>query len=254
MVLVFLSTGMAAAKTAERITVFAAASMKTALDEIGTRFEERFGTEVVVSFGSSAAMARQIGLGAPVDVFISANGIWMDDLEKRGLIDPETRHDLVSNSLVLVTARQAIEPLDDLRDLADVLGEDRLALGQVNAVPAGIYAREALDFLGLWPGVSHQVVQADNVRAVHGFVRSGAVAFGIVYASDIASEDAVQILAHIPQQTHSPIRYPAAVVAGRQSKDAAEFINYLRSTEARTVFLRQGFAPIEDSTDKLLGQ
>ena len=232
-----------AAAEAEQITVFAAASMANALAEIETAFEAATGHDLVVSLAGSSALARQIQQGAPADVFISASADWMDRVEADGLIEAGSRFDLLGNAIVLVAFGAEAEPVEispDL-DLAGLLGDGRLAMALVDAVPAGVYGKAALESLGLWDDVEGLVAQADNVRAALAFVATGEAPYGIVYATDAAAEDKVTIVGAFPPGTHPPIVYPAADLAGRDIPAEAEFLDYLRGPEARAAFERQGF-------------
>lgn len=232
-----------AAAGAERFVVFAAASLANALADIEPRFEAATGHEMVVSLAGSSALARQIQQGAPADVFISASPEWMDALEADGLIEKGTRVDLLGNSLVLIAAadRAAKVEIGPTLDLAGLLGGGRLAVALVGSVPAGVYAKAALESLGLWRSVAAQTAQADNVRAALAFVATGAAPYGIVYATDAMAEDRVAIVGVFPENTHPPIVYPAAEVAGRDGAADALFLEYLRGPEARAAFERQGF-------------
>jgi molybdate transport system substrate-binding protein len=228
---------------AEEITVFAAASMTNALSEIEAGFEAETGHDLVVSLAGSSALARQIQQGAPADIFISASSDWMDTIEADGLIEDGSRFDLVGNSIVLVAFGTEAGPVEigpDL-DLAGLLGDGRLAMALVDAVPAGVYGKAALESLGLWDGVEARVAQADNVRAALAFVATGEAPYGIVYATDAAAEDNVRIIGTFPADTHTPIVYPAADLANRDVPAEAEFLDYLRGPEARAAFERQGF-------------
>jgi molybdate transport system substrate-binding protein len=228
---------------AEEITVFAAASMTNALSEIEAGFEAATGHDLVVSLAGSSALARQIQQGAPADIFISASSDWMDTIEADGLIEDGSRFDLVGNSIVLVAFGPEAGPVEigpDL-DLAGLLGDGRLAMALVDAVPAGVYGKAALESLGLWDGVEARVAQADNVRAALAFVATGEAPYGIVYATDAAAEHNVRIIGTFPADTHTPIVYPAADLANRDVPAEAEFLDYLRGPEARAAFERQGF-------------
>lgn len=228
---------------ADEITVFAAASMTTALTEIETEFEAATGHELVVSFAGSSTLARQIQQGAPADIFISANPGWMDMLAADGLVEDGTRFDLLSNSIVLIAADANAAPVD-IRpgmDLAGLLEGGRLAMALVDAVPAGIYGKASLETLGLWDGIAGQVAQADNVRAALAFVAAGEAPYGIVYATDAAAEDRVTVVGTFPADTHPPIVYPAADLANRDGPAEAAFLVYLRGAQARATFERQGF-------------
>lgn len=218
------------------VTVFAASSLKTALDEIAETYEAATGQEVALSFAGSSVLARQIQLGAPADIFVSANEAWMDVLADDGTIRAESRVDIVGNRLVLV-GPGAVEP----GDIAAALAEGRVAMALVDAVPAGIYGKAALEALGLWATVATRVVQADNVRAALAFVALGEVPLGIVYATDAAVEPRVSVIATFPADTHPPIRYPAALTADARA-EASDFLAYLTGVEARAIFDRLGFA------------
>jgi molybdate transport system substrate-binding protein len=228
---------------ADTITVFAAASMTNAMAEIEERFEAATGHDLVVSLAGSSALARQIQQGAPADVFISANPDWMDALEADGLLEAGTRLDLLSNSLALIahgTDAEAVEIGPDL-DLAGLLGDGHLAMALVDAVPAGVYGKAALESLGLWDDVEAQVAQSDNVRTALALVALGEASFGIVYSTDAVAEDNVTVVGTFPADTHPPILYPAAALANRDVPAVAEFLEYLRGPEAREAFERQGF-------------
>ena len=227
---------------AERLTVFAAASLKGALDEIAAAFNDRSDHRAVVSFAGSSALARQIEAGAPADVFISANTAWMDRLEERSLIRSETRIDLLGNRLVLVAHGQDPEPLElePGVDLAARLGDQRLAMALVEAVPAGIYGKEALQSLGVWGDVAPRVAQASNVRGALALVALGEASYGVVYATDAAAEDAVSVVGTFPRNSHQPIVYPAAQTSSAPPA-AARFMEFLQSPPAAAIFERHGF-------------
>lgn len=223
------------------VTVFAAASLKTALDEVAEAWTEASGVPVILSYGGSPALARQIAEGAPADVFLSASEQWMDDLAARALIRPGSRHDLLGNRLILVGSADA-QPvtLDAGLDLAGLLAGGKLSMAFVASVPAGQYGKEALENLGLWASVEAQVVQSDNVRAALKLVALGEAPYGVVYASDAVAEAGVAVVATFPDDSHRPIVYPAAltVTAGPQ---AEAFLQHLASAEARAVFAANGF-------------
>ncbi|ROU00119.1 molybdate ABC transporter substrate-binding protein [Histidinibacterium lentulum] len=233
---------------AEEITVFAASSLTDAMAEIEERFEAATGHDLVVSLAGSSALARQIQQGAPADIFISASPDWMDALQADGLLEPGTRFDLLENSIVLITSEGGMEPVDigPGFDLGAMIGDGPLAMALVDAVPAGIYGKAALESLGLWADVSGRVAQADNVRAALAFVSAGEAPFGIVYATDALAEETVSVVGRFPKDTHPPIVYPVAEVANRDSESAAAFMDYLRGSEAREVFERQGFVVLPD--------
>lgn len=240
-----LLPGMAAA---ERVTVFAAASTRTALDEIAAGFEAETGHEVTLSFAGSSALARQIERAAPADIFISAHPDWMDHLEKAGLIEPASRVDLLGNRLVIVAHGSAAPvTIGPSMDLAAMLGEGRLAMALVEAVPAGIYGRAALEHFGLWDDVASRVAQADNVRGALALVALGEAPLGIVYATDAAAEPRVTAIGTFPEDSHPPIRYPAARVAGRDSAAADAFLAHLAGPGACASFEAEGFAVLAEA-------
>ena len=235
------------AANADALTVFAASSLKESLEEIAQNFEAETGHQITLSFAGSSALARQIEFGAPADVFISASSDWMDYLDDRGLIDPESRLDLLSNQLVVIGAADAT-PLDlgDTDALADRLQNGRLAMALTEAVPAGIYGKQALEKLGLWKGVSEQIAQTDSARAALALVAIGAAPLGVVYRTDARAEPKVDVVAAIPPDTHAPIRYPAALVTASDSPAAQRLLDYLGSPTADKVFERNGFVLSED--------
>ncbi|MFV0333596.1 MAG: molybdate ABC transporter substrate-binding protein [Tropicimonas sp.] len=241
-----LSTFAPALATADEIVVFAAASMTNAMAEIEERFEAASDHDVVVSLAGSSALARQIQQGAPADIFISANPGWMDTLEEENFVEEGTRFDLLNNSIVLIrsgTDAEAVEITPDL-DLAGLLDGGRLAMALVDAVPAGIYGKAALESLGLWDDVEASVAQSDNVRAALALVATGEAPYGIVYATDAVAEDNVTVIGTFPAETHPPIVYPAADLASRDTEAESEFLDYLRGPEAREAFERQGFVVV----------
>ncbi|MEZ5810521.1 MAG: molybdate ABC transporter substrate-binding protein [Rhizobiaceae bacterium] len=241
------TAAMPFAAAADEITVFAAASTASAMAEIEKRFEAASGHDVVVSLAGSSALARQIQHGAPADIFISANPDWMDALERDGLVEAGTRFDLLSNSIVLVASGTGVPPVEigpDM-DLAGLLGGGHLAMALVDAVPAGIYGKAALQSLGLWDDVKARVAQTDNVRAALALVATGEAAYGVVYATDAVAEDRVTVVGTFAADTHPPIVYPAADLANRDFAAEAEFLEYLRGPEAREAFERQGFSVVQ---------
>ena len=239
-----LLAAMASPAAADEVTVFAAASLADALAEVEAGFEAATGHAVTVVAAGSSALARQIREGAPADVFVSASTDWMDAVEADGLVEPGTRVDLLGNRLVLVAAGTGAAPVDigPGLDLAALLGDGRLAMALVDAVPAGVYGKAALETLGLWEAVEGQVAQADNVRAALAFVATGEAPFGIVYATDAVAEPRVSVVGTFPEDSHPPIIYPAAALAGRVGPAEAAFMAFLRGPEARAAFLRQGFS------------
>lgn len=226
------------------INVFAAASMKGALDEIGTAFKAKTGKGIVATYAATGTLAKQIEAAAPADVFISADETWMDELASKNLIKPDTRHDIAANTLVLVEARDA-NLNAKLDDLATALGDGKLALADVASVPAGKYAKAALDKLGQWSKVEKNVVMQDNVRGALALVAKGEAKLGVVYGSDVLAEPKVAVAATFSEDTHAPILYPAAVIAASQNADAAAFTAFLLGDEARAIFTKDGFTQVK---------
>lgn len=241
-----LTVGAARAPAADRtLTVFAAASLTDVLQEIGGAFTAGSGVPVRFSFAGSATLARQIEAGAPADVFVSADQQWMDYLQQRDLIRAGSRIDVAANALVLIAPADSRVTLSigPGFPIADALGpRGRLATGDTDTIPAGRYARAALQNLGVWDAIARRVVGADSVRAALNFVVRGEAALGAVYATDIRGVAAVREVARFPAGSHPPITYPAAVVHDA-GKDAARFAQFLRGAEARTLFNRYGFDP-----------
>jgi molybdate transport system substrate-binding protein len=230
---------------AETITVFAAASLREALDAQARRFESETGNKVVVSYAGSNALARQIEAGAPADVFVSADLDWMDYVEQRRLVAPDSRVNLLRGALVLVAPAKSGSSIKIAPGfaLAAAIGSGKLAMANPDSVPAGRYGKAALDALGVWSSVDQRVVRADNVRAALLLVARGEAAFGIVYRTDALAEPNVHIVDTFPESSHAPIIYPAARIAGREAKAPSAFLAFLGSTAARATWERYGFAP-----------
>lgn len=229
---------------ADEVVVFAAASLKTALDPIAAGFQDRTGNTVSVSYAGSNALAKQILEGAPADIFISASIEWMDEVEKGGEVADDTRTDLLGNRLVLV-AHDAAAPAVELNaqtDLTGMLDGGKLAMALVDAVPAGQYGRQSLEALGLWDTVEGSVAQADNVRAALALVSTGEAPYGIVYATDAAAEPAVHVVGTFPDDSHDPIVYPAALLKNAADEADRAFFDLLSAPESDAVFEAQGFA------------
>lgn len=226
------------------VTVFAAASLKNALDDAVKRYETKTGRKVVVSYAASSALAKQIEAGAPADIFFSADLDWMDALQKKTLIDVASRHTLLGNTLVLIAPKDSIVSLPMEKDLPllQALGPDgRLAMASVDSVPAGRYGKAALIYLGVWDAVAPRVAQADNVRAAQAFVAKGEAPLGIVYGTDARAEPAVRVVATFPAESHPEILYPVALLADAKP-GANDFLEFLLSPEAAPAFEAQGFS------------
>lgn len=228
------------------VTVFAAASMKNALEEIVTLWEAESGDNAVISFAGSSLLARQILQDAPADLYISANVQWMDEVEKAGRLLPGSRRDLVSNRLVLICSenRKTAINLRPGLDLAALVDGGKLAMALVDAVPAGQYGKAALQHLGLWEDLAPDVVQADNVRAALQYVATGEASYGIVYASDAVAEPRVFVAATFPATSHPPIRYPVAMLKQGYRTQTRSLLDFLRSNKAGKIFLKHGFSPL----------
>ena len=232
---------------AEEVTVFAAASMKTALDQVAEGFTAATGHQVLISYAGSNALAKQIIEGAPADVFVSAAQNWMDEVEKAGLVQPGKRQDLLGNSLVLVAhgkAAPAVEISKDL-DLGALLGEGKLSMALVDAVPAGQYGKAALESLGLWQAVEPAVAQSDNVRAALTLVSLGEAPYGVVYATDAVADDNVSVVGTFPADSHKPITYPVALLSGAKDAADAAFYEALSGEAAAAIFAAEGFTLLQ---------
>ncbi|WP_068301370.1 molybdate ABC transporter substrate-binding protein [Pararhodobacter sp. CCB-MM2] len=239
--LVLLSALLTTPALAEDFNVFAAASLADALGEAAEVYEGATGDHATLVFAGSSALARQIQAGAPADLFISANQSWMDALEGDSLIVADSRLDLLGNALVLIGHGEAAV-MPDPAALPGALGEGRLAMALIEAVPAGIYGKTAFESLGLWSAVEGQVAQADNVRAALALVATGEAPFGVVYATDAAADTGVSVVYTFPEGSHPPITYPAAVTSEASQPEAAgAFLDWLQSDEARAIFTRHGF-------------
>jgi molybdate transport system substrate-binding protein len=237
--LAFAVALLAGAAHAQATLVFAAASLKNALDEAAASYGKR----TVISYGASSTLARQIENGAPADVFLSADLEWMDYLENKGLLAPGTRRDLLGNRLVLIApAKQPVklQPAPGF-PLSTVLRNGRLAIADPQSVPAGKYAKAALQNLGVWNEVAGRLAPAENVRAALAFVARGEAPLGIVYATDAREEPRVVVAGVFPEGTHPAIVYPAALLRGARP-GAREFLDFLAGPQARAIFGKHGFA------------
>ncbi len=228
----------------EQIMVFAAASLKNALDDLDTAFSRATGVKVTASYEASSALARQIEQGAPTDVFISADLRWMDYAAEHKLIKPDTRLNLLGNKLVLIAPKDS--KLEKVAigqgfDIAKLAGDGRIAVADVKAVPAGLYAKAALEKLGSWTAAAPKLAQAENVRATLAFVARGETPVGIVYETDARIESKVKIIGTFPDDSYPPVTYPVAATATAKSM-AARYLDFLRSSTAKAIFERYGFS------------
>lgn len=232
---------------AAEVTVFAAASLTTALSRVSAAWGAETGHVVVISYAGSSALARQIQQGAPADIFISASTDWMDEVAASGDLRLETRRDILGNMLVLIAhgADAAPVTINNTLDLAGMLGDGRLAMALVNSVPAGMYGKAALTTLGLWDRVEPLVAQADNVRAALAFVARNEAPLGIVYATDAAVEDNVTIIGTFPAGSHPEITYPAGITSQSDNPAAAAFLDYLTSDTANAIWRGFGFRVLD---------
>jgi molybdate transport system substrate-binding protein len=226
------------------VTIFAAASMKNAIDDIDAAFTKATGIKAVASLAASSALAKQIEQGAPADVFASADLDWMDYLEKKNLIKNDTRVNLLGNKLVLIAPKDS--KLDNVKieqgfDIAKLAGDGRIAVADVRAVPAGKYAKAALEKLGSWAAAEGKLASAENVRAALALVGRGEAPLGIVYETDAKIEKNVKIVGYFPDSSYPPITYPVALTANAKP-EAAQYLNFLRSNLAKTIFETYGFS------------
>jgi molybdate transport system substrate-binding protein len=225
------------------VTVFAAASLKEAMDAQARQFEADTGSKVVVSYAGSNALARQIDAGAPADIFISADLEWMDDVEQHHLVAPGTRVTLLRNSLVLIAPAASTSTLKIVPgfDLAAALGSDRLAMANPDSVPAGKYGKSALEALGVWPRVEKKLARAENVRAALALVSRGEAPYGIAYRTDALADKGVRIVGTFPANTHPPIVYPAALLTAGHTPAATSLLDYLKTPAAGAIWEKYGF-------------
>ncbi len=236
-------SGPARAQTKE-LVIFAAASLKNALDEAAANWVRASGKPAPkISYAASNALARQLEQGAPADLFFSADLDWMDYAQAKKLIRPDSRVSLLANRIALIAPADATASvtLAPGVDLAAALGTGRLAIANVEAVPAGKYGKAALEKLGSWDKVRDRIAQADNVRAALLLVARGEAPLGIVYSTDAAAEPKVKVIATFPEDSHPRIIYPVAVTRDSRHPDAQDFLSHLRSAGPKAVFEKQGF-------------
>ncbi len=244
-----LAVPQVAAAQQKSITVFAAASMKNALDDVDDAYSKQSGVKIVASYAASSALMKQIEQGAPADVFLSADLKWMDYGAERKLINTTSRVDLLGNRLVLIAPKDSkinavtIAPGFDLAMLA---GDGRIAVGDVRAVPAGLYAKAALEKLGVWPAVEPKLAMAENVRAALVLVVRGEAPFGIVYETDAKIDPGVKIVGVFPEDSHPPIIYPVAMTVTAKV-DAAPYLGFLRTAATKAIFEHYGFTVLVKS-------
>jgi molybdate transport system substrate-binding protein len=244
LVLAFSLFVLAPAAFADDLLIFAAASLKNALDDTIAAYEKSGGGSVKASYAASSALAKQIENGAPADIFISADLDWMNDVQKNNAIKVDTRANFFGNVLVMV------EPADSTKNvdikpgfpLASLLGDGKLAMADPDAVPAGKYGKAALQKLGVWDSVENKVARAEDVRAALLFVSRKEAPLGIVYKTDAAADKGVKVAGVFPADTYPPIIYPAAITTSSKNPEAAKFLAYLHSDAAKPFFEKQGFS------------
>lgn len=242
----FVQMGWSQTPQPEKVTVFAAASLTNALQEIANDYQKATGVTIISSFASSSTLARQLTQGAPADVFISADQTWMDFAKNKQAIDEKNRVTLLGNNLVLVAAKSSTVnnvTLDDKTQWKLLLVDGRLAVGDPDHVPAGIYAKEALEKLGAWQTVSPLMARANDVRGALALVERGEAPLGIVYGSDAVVSTGVKVVGVFPENSHTPVEYPMAIVTGHETPVVQGFYRYLLSPQAAAVFKRYGFTP-----------
>ncbi len=233
------------------VIVFAAASLKNALDNLSSTWQQESGQTVKTSYAASSTLAKQLEEDAPAQIFISADLDWMNYVAGKGLIKPESRSNLLGNKLVLIAPKDSTAAIDlkPGADLAKVLGDGRLAMGNVDSVPAGKYGKAALEKLGVWSSVSNKLAQAESVRAALLLVSRGEAPLGVVYQTDAASDPSVKIVAVFPADSHPPIIYPVALTK-KANAAAAVFLDYMESAKAKPYFEAQGFTVLNIKTEK----
>lgn len=233
----------APASAQETVTVFAAASLKNALDEVNAACTAEVGEAATISYAASSALAKQIEEGAPADVFMSADLDWMAYLSDRNLTRKDTETKLLGNSIVLVAPADSTAAAEIAQgfDIAGLVGDGKLAMANVESVPAGKYGKAALEHLGVWASVEGKVAQAENVRAALALVATGEAPLGIVYKTDAAAEPKVKVVGTFPADSHPAIVYPVAQTAESKDDDTPAFLKCLQTAKARALFEKQGF-------------
>jgi molybdate transport system substrate-binding protein len=225
------------------LTVFAAASMKNALDDVDTAYTAKTGVKIIVSYAASSVLAKQIEQGAPVDIFVSADTDWMDYATQKKTINAATRVNLLGNSIVLIAPKAS--GIDNVTieqgfDLAKLAGDGKIATGDVRAVPVGKYAKSALEKLGAWSAAEPKFAMAENVRAALLLVARDEAALGIVYATDAKVEPGVKIVGTFPANSHPPIIYPVAATTTARA-EASDYLAFLRTSASKFIFEKYGF-------------
>ncbi len=232
------------AARADEITVFAAASTTNAINEIGEAFKAKTGHTIKGSFASSSTLAKQVEQGAPANVFISADLKWVDYLDEKKLLTPGSRVNLLGNTLVLIAPTDTKLPQTHVSkgtDLSKLLGDGRLSTGDPDHVPVGLYAKQALENMGQWKAIEPKLARAESVRAALALVERGESPLGIVYSTDAAVSKKVKVLGTFDESLHDTVIYPVALIAGKDTPAAKQFVDYLQSPEGKGVFAKYGF-------------
>ncbi len=238
---------VSSAFAAEKVTVFAAASLTNALNEISSLYQKETKNEVVASYASSSTLARQIEQGAPANLFISADQQWMDyAIDKKQIVE-NTRYTLLGNELVLIAPKDS--KLDKVEinkqtDWKKLIGDKRLAVGDPDHVPVGIYAKESLEYLGAWDTISPLLARTNNVRSGMALVERDEAPLGIVYGSDAVASDKVKVVGIFPIDSHKAVEYPMAIVKDQDNKATRQFYDYLKTPQAAEIFKQYGFTPL----------
>lgn len=233
----------------DTLTVFAAASLKNALDDTNAAFTKATGVKVTASYAASSALAKQLESGAPADVFISADLKWMDFAGDKKLIKADSRYNLLGNRLVLIAGKDSklgSVKIEQGFDIAALAGDGRIAVADVKAVPAGLYAKAALEKLGSWAAAEPKLAMAENVRATLAFVARGETPIGIVYETDAKVEPNAKIIGTFPDGSYPPVTYPVAATANAKA-DAAKYLTFLRGNEAKAIFEKYGFSVLSSA-------
>ncbi len=245
---VLLAVFSSSAIAAGNVTIFAAASLTNALQDIAAQYQKEKQVDVVASYASSSTLARQIEQGAPADLFISASQQWMDYAIDKQQIVANTRYTLLGNTLVLIAPHDSkIDSvvIDKKTDWKKLLDGGRLAVGDPDHVPAGIYAKESLEHLDAWAVLAPEMARANNVRSAMALVERAEAPLGIVYGSDAIASNKVKVVGTFSEASHKPIEYPMAIVKGHENQNVNDFYDYLKSPQATEIFKIYGFTPHE---------
>ncbi|MEQ1961859.1 molybdate ABC transporter substrate-binding protein [Xenorhabdus khoisanae] len=231
----------------DKVTVFAAASLTNALDDIAAQYKKEKQGDIVASYASSSTLARQIEQGAPADIFISADQQWMNYVSGKQLIAENTRHTLLGNQLVLIAPKESkLEKIDINKETKwkSLLAGGRLAVGDPDHVPVGIYAKESLQYLKAWDMVNPLMARTNNVRSSMALVERAEAPLGIVYGSDAVASKKVKVVGVFPPESHKPVEYPIVIIKGHEKQAVRDFYDYLKTPEAAEIFKRYGFSPL----------